>query len=56
MTRDIHYVNNRLIFLICDVIVAQVTAVGIEIGHALQSRVYQKTAETICVQQAFLRD
>jgi hypothetical protein len=56
VTRDINHVNNTFIFLICDFIVAQGIAVGREVGHVLQSRAYQKTAETVCVQPAFLRD
>jgi hypothetical protein len=56
VTRDINHVNKSSIFLVYDFIVAQGTAVGGEIGHVLESRAYQKTAETICVQPAFLRD
>jgi hypothetical protein len=55
VTRDINDVNKSFIFLICDFIVAQGIAVGRGIGHVLESRAYQKTADTLCVQPAFLR-
>jgi hypothetical protein len=50
------FVNNSFISVICDFIVAQGSALGRETGQALQCRALQKTAETVCMQLAFLRD
>jgi hypothetical protein len=51
VTRDINHVNNSLIFVIFYFI-----AQGTKTGEVVQSRAYQKTVDTICVQPAFLWD